>query len=92
MKRHTLHFNVEDSFKKLKNLNDTFANLKNTVEAYQSVKLNQVDVEKLFRKFSKESQSKYNLLLNVLETDVNNSTLYDVYNAFTNYSSTIREQ
>jgi len=87
MKRHTLHFNVEDSFKKLKNLNDTFANLKNTFEAYQSVKLNQVDVEKLFRKFSKESQSKYNLLLNVLETDVNNSTLYDVYNALTNYSS-----
>ena len=87
MKRHTLNFNVEDSFKKLENLNDTFVNLKNTVEAYQSVTLTQSDVEKLFRKFAKESESKYHLLLNVLETDIHNSTLYDVYNALTNYSS-----
>jgi len=87
MKRHTLNFKLEDSFTKLKNLNTTFSNMKNTVEVYQSVELNRQDVEKLFRKFSNNSDGKYHLLNNVLETDANKSTLFDVYNALTNYST-----
>ena len=87
MKRHTLQFNLDDSFAKLKNLNTTFSDMKNKVEVYQSVELGRQDVEKLFRKFSNNSDGKYHLLNNVLETDANKSTLYDVYNAITNYSS-----
>jgi hypothetical protein len=87
MKRHTLNFNLDDSFTKLKNLNTTFSDMKNKVEAYQSVELSRQDVEKLFRKFSNNSDGKYHLLNNVLETDANKSTLFDVYNALTNYST-----
>ena len=87
MKRHTLKFNLDDSFTKLKNLNTTFSNMKDKVEVYQSVELGRQDVEKLFRKFSNNSDGKYHLLNNVLETDANKSTLYDVYNALTNYST-----
>ena len=87
IKKHVLKFNVNDSFDKLKHLNKTFDSLKNTVEVYQSVELSRVDVEKLFRKFSNESESKYHLLNELLETDNDKSTLYDVYNTLTNYSS-----
>ena len=87
IKKHVLNFNINDSFDKLKHLNETFDNLKNTVEVYQSVKLGKVDVEKLFRKFANSSDSKYHLLNKLLETEKDNSTLYDVYNALTNYSS-----
>lgn len=87
MKRHTLNFNLDDSFTKLKNLNTTFSDMKNKVEAYQSVELSRQDVEKLFRRFSNNSDGKYHLLNNVLETNANKPTLFDVYNAITNYSS-----
>ena len=87
IKKHVLNFNINDSFDKLKHLNQTFDNLKNTVEVYQSVELGKVDVEKLFRKFANNSDSKYHLLNKLLETEKDNSTLYDVYNALTNYSS-----
>ena len=87
IKKHVLNFNINDSFDKLKHLNQTFDNLKNTVEVYQSVELGRVDVDKLFKKFSNESESKYHLLNELLETDKDKSTLYDVYNALTNYSS-----
>ena len=87
IKKHVLNFNINDSFDKLKHLNQTFDNLKNTVEVYQSVELGKVDVEKLFRKFANSSDSKYHLLNKLLETEKDNSTLYDVYNALTNYSS-----
>ena len=87
IKKHVLNFNINDSFDKLKHLNQTFDNLKNTVEVYQSVELGRTDVEKLFRKFANNSDSKYHLLNKLLETEKDNSTLYDVYNALTNYSS-----
>ena len=85
--KHVIKFNVNDSFDKLKHLNKTFDSLKNTVEVYQSVELGRVDVEKLFKKFSNKSESKYHLLNELLETDKEKSTLYDVYNTLTNYSS-----
>ena len=87
MKRHTLKFNLDDSFTKLKNLNTTFSNMKDKVEVYQSVELGRQDVEKLFRKFSNNSDGKYHLLNELLETENDKSTLYDVYNTLTNYSS-----
>lgn len=87
MNKHVRKFNIDNTFAKLKDLNKTFSNLQNTVEVYQSVELTKSDVESLFKKFANESESKYHLLTDVLETDINNSTLYDVYNALTNYSS-----
>ena len=87
MNKHVRKFNIDNTFAKLKDLNKTFSNLQNTVEVYQSVELTKSDVESLFKKFANQSESKYHLLTDVLETDINNSTLYDVYNALTNYSS-----
>lgn len=87
MNKHVRKFNIDNTFVKLKDLNKTFSNLQNTVEVYQSVELTKSDVESLFKKFANKSESKYHLLTDVLETDINNSTLYDVYNALTNYSS-----
>ena len=87
MNKHVRKFNIDNTFVKLKDLNKTFSNLQNTVEVYQSVELTKSDVESLFKKFANESESKYHLLTDVLETDINKSTLYDVYNALTNYSS-----
>ena len=87
MNKHVRKFNIDNTFAKLKDLNKTFSNLQNTVEVYQSVELTKSDVESLFKKFANKSESKYHLLTDVLETDINNSTLYDVYNALTNYSS-----
>ena len=87
IKKHVRNFNVGDSFDKLKHLNQTFDNLKNTVEVYQSVELGRRDVEKLFRKFANNSDGKYHLLNELLETENDKSTLYDVYNTLTNYSS-----
>jgi len=87
IKKHVRKFNLNDSFDKLKHLNQTFDNLKNTVEVYQNVELGRTDVEKLFRKFANNSDGKYHLLNELLETENNKSTLYDVYNTLTNYSS-----
>jgi len=84
MNKHVRKFNIDNTFVKLKDLNKTFSNLQNTVEVYQSVELTKSDVESLFKKFANKSESKYHLLTDVLETDINNSTLYDVYNALTN--------
>ena len=56
-------------------------------EVYNSLSLSSGEVDSIFKKFSNGSDNKYNLLKNVLETDINKSTLYDVYNALTNYSS-----
>jgi hypothetical protein len=86
IKRHTLNFKVEDAFDKLKGLNTSFKKLSDRFETYQSVKLTQADVNKLFKKFSKGSEGKEYLLKNVFE-DKKIVTLWDVYNALTNYSS-----
>ena len=86
LRRHTTNFVLEDSFKKLQNLNDTFDNLSNTMEAYQRVELKQEQVKDLFKDFANGSSSKEWLLHEVLENR-DKPTLYDVYNSFTNYSS-----
>ena len=86
LRRHTTNFVLEDSFKKLQNLNDTFNNLSNTMEAYQRVELKQEQVKDLFKKFANGSSSKEWLLHEIMENK-DKPTLYDVYNSFTNYSS-----
>ena len=86
LRRHTTNFVLEDSFKKLHNLNDSFAKLSNTLEAYQRVSLTQDNVSNLFKKFAGGSKSKEWLLYDVMENK-DKPTLYDVYNSITNYSS-----
>lgn len=87
VKKHTTHFNVNDSFLKLKHLETTFEKMQDKFEVYNSLLLTNGEVDSIFKQFSNGSDNKYNLLKNVLETDMNKSTLYDVYNALTNYSS-----
>jgi len=87
VKKHTTHFEVDDSFLKLQHVGLTFEKMQDTFEVYSSLKLTSGDVESIFKTFSNGSDSKYNLLKEVLETDKEKSTLYDVYNALTNYSS-----
>jgi hypothetical protein len=86
IKRHTTNFDIEEAFNKLKGLNQSFKNLSDRFEVYQSVKLTQDDVNKLFKSFSKGSAGKEHLLNNVFKKK-KFITLWDVYNALTNYSS-----
>ena len=86
LRRHTTNFKLEDSFKKLENLNDSFNKLSNTLESYQSVELKQENVKDLFKKFANGSTSK-EWLLNEKMENRDKPTLYDVYNSITNYSS-----
>jgi hypothetical protein len=85
LRKHTLEFNVNDAFEKLKYLNDSFKNLTSRFETYQSVKLTRPEVDGLLKKFAKGVESKVYLLNQVLEKR-NEHTLWDVYNALTNYS------
>jgi len=85
-KRHTTNFDIETAFNKLKGLNTSFKSLSDKFEVYQSVKLTQADVNKLFKKFSNGSEGKEHLLNSVFENK-KFITLWDVYNALTNYSS-----
>ena len=87
IKRHTKKFDVDTTFEKLRHLNKTFTNMSNRFEVYNHTDLTSADVDILFKKFAGKNESKYNLLLKVLETPKDKSTLYDVYNALTNYSS-----
>ncbi len=87
IKRHTKKFDVDTTFEKLRHLNKTFTNMSKRFEVYNHTDLTSADVDILFKKFAGKNESKYNLLLKVLETPKDKSTLYDVYNALTNYSS-----
>jgi len=86
IRRHTTNFQIEKAFEKLKGLNTSFNKLRDQFEVYQSVKLTRDDVNKLFKSFSKGSEGKEYLLNKVLE-DKKIITLWDAYNALTNYSS-----
>ena len=86
IRRHTTNFQIEKAFEKLKGLSTSFNKLRDQFEVYQSVKLTRDDVNKLFKSFSKGSEGKEYLLNKVLE-DKKIITLWDVYNALTNYSS-----
>ena len=85
LRKHTLEFDINESFKKLKGLNSSFKNLADRFETYQSVALTRNEVDRLFKSFSKGSAGKEYLLNNILEKQ-DNLTLWDTYNALTNYS------
>jgi len=87
IKKHTTHFDVDDSFLRLQHIGLTFEKMQDKFEVYNSLSLSGNEVDSIFTKFSNGSDNKYNLLKQVLETDIHKSTLYDVYNALTNYSS-----
>ena len=87
VKKHTTHFDVDASFEKLQYIGNMFKNMQDKFEVYNSLSLSANEVDSIFKKFSNGSDNKYNLLKQVLETDMHKSTLYDVYNALTNYSS-----
>ena len=87
IKKHTTHFDVDDSFLRLQHIGLTFEKMQDTFEVYNSLPLSANEVDNIFTRFSNGSDNKYNLLKQVLETDMHKSTLYDVYNALTNYSS-----
>ena len=85
LRKHTLEFDINESFKKLKGLNSSLKNLADRFETYQSVALTRNEVDRLFKSFSKGSAGKEYLLNNILEKQ-DNLTLWDTYNALTNYS------
>ena len=85
LRKHTLEFDINESFKKLKGLNSSLKNLADRFETYQSVTLTRNEVDRLFKSFSKGSAGKEYLLNNILEKQ-DNLTLWDTYNALTNYS------
>ena len=87
VKKHTTHFDVNHSFLKLEHLGLTFEKMQDKFEVYSTLKLSRGEVDSIFKKFANGSDNKYHLLRSILETDIHKSTLYDVYNALTNYSS-----
>ena len=80
IKRHTTNFDIQTAFDKLKGLNESFKSLTDRFETYQRVKLDQSDVDKLFKSFSKGSEGKEFLLNDVLENKSNTLTNYSSHN------------
>ena len=85
LKKHTTNFDVDRAFDKLKNLNESFNMMSNTFEIYQKTNITNDEKNELFKQFSKDSEGKIYLLNQALEKQ-DNLTLWDIYNAFTNYS------
>jgi hypothetical protein len=85
LKKHTTNFDVDRAFDKLKNLNKSFAMMSNTFEIYQKASITNDEKNELFKEFSKGSEGKVYLLNKRLERQ-DNLTLWDIYNALTNYS------
>ena len=69
----------------LKNLNKSFKMMSNTFEIYQKTNISNGEKNELFKAFSRGSEGKVYLLNQALEKQ-DNLTLWDIYNAFTNYS------
>ena len=85
LKKHTTNFDVDRAFDKLKNLNESFNMMSNTFEIYQKTNITNDEKNQLFKAFSRGSEGKVYLLNQALEKQ-DNLTLWDIYNAFTNYS------
>ena len=85
LKKHTTNFDVDRAFDKLKNLNVSFNMMSNTFEIYQKTNITNDEKNQLFKAFSRGSEGKVYLLNQALEKQ-DNLTLWDIYNAFTNYS------
>ena len=93
LKKHTTGLNFMDQFKLLESFNNQVNLLKDQFEVLTRIPLQSNEVQQLFKGFAK-SDNKIHLLndlmhrdLNQLNKSIKDVTLFDVYNAVTNYSS-----
>ncbi len=92
-KKHTTGLNFMDQFKLLESFNNQVNLLKDQFEVLTKIPLQSHEVQQLFKGFT-NSSNKIHLLNDVMHRDLkqldrslNDVTLFDVYNAVTNYSS-----
>jgi len=92
-KKHTTGLNFMEQFKQLESFNNQAELLKDQFEVLTKIPLKSNEVQQLFKSFAK-SDNKIHLLNDLMQRDLNqlnksliDSTLFDVYNAVTNYSS-----
>ena len=93
LKKHTTGLNFMNQFKLLESFNNQVNLLKDQFEVLTRIPLKSNEVQQLFKGFAK-SDNKIHLLndlmhrdLNQLNKSIKDVTLFDVYNAVTNYSS-----
>ena len=93
LKKHTTGLNFMNQFKMLESFNNQAEQLKDQFEVLTKIPLKSNEIQQLFKGFAK-SDNKIHLLndlmhrdLNQLNKSLNEVTLFDVYNAVTNYSS-----
>ena len=93
LKKHTTGLNFMNQFKLLESFNNQVNLLKDQFEVLTRIPLQSNEVQQLFKGFTK-SNNKIHLLndlmhrdLNQLNKSIKDVTLFDVYNAVTNYSS-----
>ena len=93
LKKHTTGLNFMNQFKLLESFNNQVNLLKDQFEVLTRIPLQSNEVQQLFKGFAK-SDNKIHLLndlmhrdLNQLNKSIKDVTLFDVYNAVTNYSS-----
>ena len=93
LKKHTTGLNFMNQFKLLESFNNQVNLLKDQFEVLTRIPLQSNEVQQLFKGFTK-SGNKIHLLndlmhrdLNQLNKSIKDVTLFDVYNAVTNYSS-----
>jgi len=93
-KKHTTGLNYMDQFKQLENFSNQVNLLADQYETLTRVPLTSTEVGILFKDFTKKSDNKTHLLNDVLNKDLsklnkslNDTTLFDVFNAVTNYST-----
>ena len=92
-KKHTTGLNFMDQFKLLESFNNQAEQLKDQFEVLTKIPLQSHEVQQLFKGFT-NSSNKIHLLNDVMHRDLkqldrslNDVTLFDVYNAVTNYST-----
>ena len=92
-KKHTTGLNFMDQFKLLESFNNQVNLLKDQFEVLTKIPLQSHEVQQLFKGFT-NSSNKIHLLNDVMHRDLkqldrslNDVTLFDVYNAVTNYST-----
>ena len=92
-KKHTTGLNFMDQFKLLESFNNQVNLLKDQFEVLTKIPLQSNEVQQLFKGFT-NSSNKIHLLNDVMHRDlkqldrsIKDVTLFDVYNAVTNYSS-----
>ena len=92
-KKHTTGLNFMDQFKLLESFNNQVNLLKDQFEVLTKIPLQSHEVQQLFKGFT-NSSNKIHLLndlmhrdLNQLNKSIKDVTLFDVYNAVTNYST-----